>query len=149
MSTKKSVFLSTNTVEWISLTTQDGDSEPKWSNSINASVEQLRFLLTENFPQILNEEIEFLLPVYQDKKSITLPVNIPIDIMRHYGVISKDALDVKQQIAFELVSHMNQRQQLAIIYLIQIYHRQQWGDEGMTYRIRKAKDLMAKQKADD
>jgi hypothetical protein len=130
MATKKSVFLSDYTVGWIESTTKKDshDQGPKWSESLNATVEQFRHLLRTNLPELTRDEWTCLLNVYTGCyfPAHGVPARIASDMMDNVGAV--DIAELSDEYA-ELVrkTHaMSQAQQLAILYFVQMFWASDW-----------------------
>ena len=130
MSEKKSIFLSTGSVEWIHLTTQkDG---PKWSEAINSTIRQIRYLTKRSVPELTIEEWEVLIDVYKD---VEFPAYAPIpwiarDIMYSAGALSIESLNPEHAALVKKMDTLTDIQQLAILYVIQIYKNEEWHYKG-------------------
>lgn len=136
MAIKKSVFLSDYSVEWIELTTKktlnnkelDG---PKWSESINAAFEQLRFLLRSSLPSLSMDEWQAILNVYTGCyfPAHGVPARIASDMMDNIGAVDITIVEERAPDYAALVrkTHaMSQLEQLAILYFVQIFWSNDW-----------------------
>lgn len=136
MATKKSVFLSTRTVEWIEGTTKKAnfDEAPKWSESINATFEQFRFLLKNALPEFSTAEWEIILNVYAGCyfPAHGVPARIASDMMDNLGEVDLEKLTEFHPEYASLVrkTHaMTQVEQLAVLYFVQIFWSNNWTSE--------------------
>lgn len=134
MSTKKSVFLSTPTVDWIESTTINGDSNPKWSESINATFSQFRYLIAGALPELTMDEWQIILNVYAGSylPAHGFPPRIAGDIMDDVGAISIDSVENLMPKKAELIRKvhaMSQLEQLAVLYFAQIFWLNKWDSE--------------------
>ena len=121
MSAKKSIFLSTGSVEFIQLTTQKNG--PKWSEAINSTIRQIRYLIKYSIPELTVEEWETLIDVYKTEEfpAYGLRPWIARDIMSRYGILSTELLEPKQATLVKKMDGLDDVQQLAVLYVIQIY----------------------------
>lgn len=136
MATKKSVFLSDQTVGWIESTTKKtlNDQEldgPKWSEAINATFEQFRHLLRGAFPDLSMDEWQMILNVYAGCyfPSHGVPARIASDMMDNLGEIDIAQVEQTMPDYAALVRKMAaipQLQQLAILYFVQIFWSNDW-----------------------
>lgn len=139
MSTKKSVFLADHTVEWIESSTSrkinwNEPEGPKWSEAINATFEQLRFLLRESLPDLSMEEWETLLNVYSGCyfPAHGVPARIASDMMDKIGAVDIGEVETNTPDYAALIrkTHkMSQPEQLAILYFVQIFWSTDWKGE--------------------
>lgn len=137
MATKKSVFLANQTIDWIqSTTTKDHASKegPKWSESINATFEQFRYLLRISLPELDQGEWATILNVYAGTyfPAHGVPARIASDMMDNLGEISIESLRIQNPEYADLVEKVHQfdqTQQLAILYFVQIFWSQNWSGE--------------------
>jgi hypothetical protein len=131
MATKKSVFLSDLTTNWIEVTTKKDDFEQgaKWSEAINATFEQLIYLVRSSLPELSVKEWEIILNVYAGCyfPAHGVPARIASDIMDNFGEVDID--DIKPELAaFVRKTHaMSQTEQLAILYVAQMFLSKNWG----------------------
>lgn len=133
MAIKKSVFLSEQTANWITETTDKGEG-PKWSESINATFEQFRFLMKINLPELSEDEWEIILNAYEDCHfpAHGIPARIAQHIMEDQGAISLDTLKLlkpNHATLVEKVHTMSQTEQFAILYFVQLFWSKQWPGE--------------------
>lgn len=136
MANKKSVFLSDYTSQWIETTTSKplhGEG-PKWSESINATFEQFRFLLRGSLPELSMDEWTIILNVYAGCyfPAHGVPARIASDMMDNLGEISLDNLRKSQPDYAELVEKvyaLSQTEQLAILYFVQLFWSNNWVGE--------------------
>jgi len=138
MATKKSVFLGDVTVNWINITTIDTNAEdgPKWSEGINATFEQFRYLIKTSLPELSQEEWQIILNTYAGSyfPAHGVPARIASDIMDDLGVISIDALDPELADLVKKMHGLSQPEQLAVLYFVQIFWSgnvpagETWGD---------------------
>lgn len=133
MSTKKSVFLSDCTAEWVEFTTKKtiNDQEldgPKWSECINATFEQFRYLLRDSLPELTADEWTVILNVYAGCyfPAHGVPARIASDMMDNIGTI--DINDVVDDYAnlVRKVNGMSQLEQMAVLYFVQIFWLNDW-----------------------
>jgi hypothetical protein len=138
MATKKSVFLSGHTVSWIesttSVNTKEAEEGPRWSEAINATFEQFRFLLREALPELDADEWETILNVYAGIyfPAHGVPARIASDMMDNLGEISVEnveAVNPGYAALVKKVHAMPQAQQLAILYFVQIFWSSDWRGE--------------------
>lgn len=133
MATKKSVFLSTRTVEWIESTTKKDSHEQgaKWSESINATVDQFRFLLKTELPELEMIEWQAILNVYSGCyfPAHGIPARIASDMMDDAGAIEISELSEDYAALVRKVYAMTQVEQLAILYFVQIFWSSDWKGE--------------------
>lgn len=136
MATKKSVFLSDYTVAWIDSTTSkklNGEEleGPKWSESINATFEQFRFLLRGALPDLDVSEWQAILNVYAGCyfPAHGVPVRIASDMMDNIGecdIANVEKLIPEYAALIRKVHGMQQVEQLAILYFVQIFWSNDW-----------------------
>ena len=136
MATKKSVFLSDYTANWIETTTKKTLNEkdlegPKWSEAINATFEQFRFLLRESLPDLSMDEWQIILNVYAGTyfPAHGVPARIASDIMDNIGEVDIANVDnlMPEYAALIRKTHvMSQLEQLAILYFVQIFWSNVW-----------------------
>lgn len=130
MATKKSVFLSDYTTAWIEATTSKHlhNQGPKWSEAINATVEQFRFLLRGSLPDLDIEEWHIILNVYAGCyfPAHGVPARIASDMMDDLGEISIENLKPDYAALVRKVYAMSQLEQLAILYFVQIFWSNDW-----------------------
>lgn len=136
MATKKSVFLADFTVNWINDTTTkklNGEEldGPKWSESINATFEQFRFLLRDALPDLDQNEWQTILNVYAGCyfPAHGVPARIASDMMDNLGECDLAAVEKTMPDYAALVRKvhaMNQVEQLAILYFVQIFWSNDW-----------------------
>lgn len=136
MATKKSVFLSDYTVAWIEATTSkhSHDQGPKWSEAINATVEQFRFLLRESLPELNIDEWTAILNVYAGCyfPAHGIPSRIASDMMDNVGEISLEKLEQSSPdyaVLVKKIYAMSQLEQLAVLYFVQIFWSHDWNGE--------------------
>ena len=133
MATKKSVFLSDYTVNWIESTTSkklngtDIDG-PKWSESINATFEQFRFLLRTSLPELTMAEWQTILNVYAGCyfPAHGVPARIASDMMDNIGAVDLNQVEQNYADLVRKVHAFNQVEQLAILYFVQIFWSNDW-----------------------
>ena len=121
MSAKKSIFLSTGSVEFIQLTTQkDG---PKWSEAINSTIRQIRYLIKYSIPELTIGEWKTLINVYKTEEfpAYGLKPWIARDIMYKAGALSVEQLTTEDSALVKKMDALTDVQQLAVLYVIQIY----------------------------
>lgn len=123
MSVKKSVFLTDLTAQWIEATTAGSPDSPAWSSAINATVEQLRYLLGQSLPDLTQEEWSALLNVYTGchMPGHGLPARIASDIMDDAGALELSELTEERQTLVRKMHALNQTEQLAVLYFIQLF----------------------------
>jgi hypothetical protein len=133
MALKKSVFLSTRTAAWIeSITKKESHGEgPKWSEAINATFDQFRFLLKSELPELTMEEWEVILNVYTGCyfPAHGVPARIASDMMDNVGAIDLSELSAEYSEMVKKVYAFSQVQQLAILYFVQIFWSCNWKGE--------------------
>jgi hypothetical protein len=130
MSSKKSVFLSTRTVEWIESTTKKDshDQGPKWSEALNATVDQFRFLLKSELPDLTMDEWTVILNVYTGCyfPAHSVPARIASDMMDNVGAVDLAELSPDYAEMVKKIHALTQIQQLAILYFVQIFWSSDW-----------------------
>lgn len=128
MATKKSVFLSTETVDWIKKTTADDLTNPKWSESINASFSQFRYLIRESVPDLSPADWRIILNIYSGCifPAHRLPVRIARDIMDDIGEIDISKMPAEYSALIRKLHDLSQLQQMAILYFVQIFWLRKW-----------------------
>jgi hypothetical protein len=133
MSIKKSVFLSDNTAQWVTTTTGDiqAGENPRWSESINATFDQFRYLIANSLPELNAYEWQIILNVYAGcyMPAHALPARIASDIMDDMGEISIDTVEKvlpEKAALIRKVHGMNQLEQLSILYFNQIFWLNKW-----------------------
>ena len=136
MATKKSVFLTTHTAFWIESSTKKANFEesPKWSESINTTFEQFRFLLRGALPELSMDEWTIILNVYSGCyfPAHRTPARIASDMMDNLGEISLENLEKNQPDYATLVKKiykLSQLEQLAILYFVQIFWLNKWTED--------------------
>lgn len=133
MSSKKSVFLSARTADWIKSTTQKDshDQGPKWSEAINATFDQLRYLLKTELPDLSPDEWTVILNVYAGSHfpAHGVPASIASDMMDDVGAIDLQSLAPDYAELIKKVHAFSQLQQLAILYFVQIFWAADWGSD--------------------
>jgi len=133
MATKKSVFLSDRTAEWIKDATNKSefDQSVKWSESINATFDQFRFLLQSSMPDLSMEEWTIILNVYAGSyfPAHGIPARIALDMMDHVGKIDIDNLASDYADLIRKVYAMSQLEQISILYFVQIFWGNKWTGE--------------------
>jgi hypothetical protein len=134
---KKSVFLSSKTVEWIECTTKiyhPASDGPKWSEAINATFEHLRFLLKNSLPDLSAEEWEIILNVYAGcyMPAHGVPARIASDMMDDLGEVSIENVRKNLPAYADLVIKihaLSQTEQFAILYFVQIFWSRDWSGD--------------------
>lgn len=130
MSTKKAVFLSDYTANWIQSTTtiESHAQGPKWSESINSTFDQLRYLLKTSLPELSIDEWEIILNVYAGSyfPAHGVPARIARDMMDNVGACSIEELSHDYAKLVKKVHTFSQTQQLAILYFVQIFWVNDW-----------------------
>jgi len=131
MATKKSVFLADLTVAWIETTTQKDHAAhdgPKWSEAINATFEQFRFLMRESLPDLSQDEWTIILNVYAGCyfPAHGVPARIASDMMDNVGAVSVEDLTPDYAALVRKVHALSQPQQLAVLYFVQIFWSANW-----------------------
>ena len=125
MATKKSVFLCSHTTDWINATTANPDKGegPHWSESINATFEQMRYLLRGALPDLSQDEWQIILNTYAGSyfPAHGVPARIASDIMDSIGEVSLDNVETHYRALVEKVHAMSQLEQLATLYFVQIF----------------------------
>jgi broad specificity polyphosphatase/5'/3'-nucleotidase SurE len=126
MAVKKSVFLSDRTANFIKLTTcKEGfDIAPKWSESINATTDQFRYLLKINVPELSIYEWTSIFNVYNGcmNRAHSVPVRVASDMMDYRGAIDLEQVEKDDPDYAALVRKvyaMTQVEQIAITYVAQ------------------------------
>jgi len=124
MAFKKSIFLANPSVEWIEATATRFDlgEGTKWSEAINATFEQLIFLLEDALPTLAVTEWEALLNLYKDYQfpAHGVPAQVARDLMSDGKVIDLSQLKDKEAALARKVHAYTQVQQMAILYVIQL-----------------------------
>lgn len=129
MATKKSVFLSDTTVSFINATTSGPDDDgPKWSNAINASIEQYRYLLASAMPELTDMEWQAILNTYAGcyMPAHNYPPRIASDMMDDMGEINIDNVEPERAALIKRIHAMSQLEQMAILYFNQIFWLNDW-----------------------
>lgn len=131
MSTKKSVFLSDVTVDWIESTTKKdhpASDGPKWSEAINATFEQFRFLLRTSLPELSADEWQTILNVYAGCyfPAHGVPARIASDMMDNVGAVDINELSEDYAALVRKAHAMSQVEQLAVLYFVQMFLSQSW-----------------------
>jgi len=131
MGIKKSVFLSNSTEQWIADTTIKNEKNPLWSESINVTFAQFRLLLKNSLPELTNDEWMMIINIYKEcyMPGHALPARIASDIMIFFGAVDVNTLsDDCRDIVIKL-NTMSQAEQLAILYVVQIYWANKWTED--------------------
>ena len=130
MAIKKSVFLSDRTGEWISVTTcKSGfDMTPKWSESINATTDQFRYLLKVSIPDLNIYEWTSIFNIYNGchMPAHSIPARVASDMMDNIGAIDLENVGKDYAALVRKVYAMTQTEQLAITYVAQIFWSSEW-----------------------
>jgi hypothetical protein len=133
MATKKSVFLADHTAGWIEITTQKYGFEEgaKWSEAINATFEQFRYLIKTSLPELTVDEWTIILNVYTGCyfPAHGVPARIASDMMDNVGAVSLEELSPEYAELVKKVHAMTQIEQLAILYFVHIFWAGKWGGE--------------------
>jgi hypothetical protein len=136
MATKKSVFLSDRTTQWITATTGDIQTgeNPKWSESINATFDQFNTLIANALPKLSSNEWQIILNTYAGcyMPAHSLPARIASDIMDDLGAIdiaSVEKLYPDTASLIRKVHAMSQLEQLSILYFNQVFWLNKWDCE--------------------
>jgi len=126
MSVKKSIFIASETEEWIKATSsvvdKVGKVDTKWSESINATFEQFIYILEESLSVLADSEWSIIFNAYENSHfpAHAVPARVASDIMTVAKVI--DIADLPNDCA-ELVRKihaMNQAEMSAILYVVQL-----------------------------
>ena len=128
MANKKSVFLANKTIEWIESTTTrfDKGGAAKWSESVNATFEQLIFLLEDSLPNLSSDEWLLIFSLYADYTfpAHGVPAKIASDVMARALARAKDVdpgqLKGKDLELVNKVHGYSQIEKMAILYVIQL-----------------------------
>lgn len=125
MAIKKSVFLSDRTGEWISTTTCKSG---KWSESINATTDQFRYLLRVSVPELSIEEWTSIFNIYNGchMPAHSIPARVASDMMDDIGAIDLENVDKDYAALVRKVYAMTQAEQMAITYVAQIFWSSEW-----------------------
>lgn len=136
MANKKSLFLSDFTSDWIkTTTTKKIDNElndgPKWSESVNATFEQFRFLLRDALPDLDANEWQKILKVYSGCyfPAHGVPARIASDMMDDIGecdLANVEKLNPEYAALVRKAHSFSQIEQLAILYFVQIFWLNDW-----------------------
>jgi len=134
MSNKKMVYLSDRTCAWITDTTAkpDFDQKPRWSEAVNETVEQFRYLLRESLPNLSMDEWTILLNIYArcPYPAHGIPPRIASDMMDSMGAALIEDVKNPDYAALVRKTHgMSQIEQLAILYFIQMFLASKWNCE--------------------
>jgi hypothetical protein len=136
MATKKSVFLSDRTTQWITATTGDiqAGENPRWSESINATFDQFSTLIANALPELSPDEWQIILNTYAGcyLPAHSLPARIASDIMDDMGAIditSVEKLYPDTALLIRKVHGMSQLEQLSILYFNQVFWLNKWDCE--------------------
>lgn len=142
---KKSIFLSEESERWIVVTTQPYKSyqssdvkSVKWTESINASILNLKSILASAFPDFTNEEWEIIFLIIKRKSKLREAVENHINFLgfERYD-ISEDILmfnfllDAKQQceaakLLAQKIRAMTKVEQLSILYCLKVFLLDEW-----------------------
>lgn len=123
MGVKKSVFLSDSAVNWAEVTTATLGENPKWSEAINAAIDQLRSLIKSAMPDLTQDEWVIIANTYTGcyMPAHRNPVKIASDVMDNLGVIDINKLDVETRGLVEKLYNMSQLEQMAVMYVVQVF----------------------------
>ena len=141
---KKAIFLSEASERWIVVTTQPYGSveakSVKWTESVNASIMNLKSILASALPDFTNEEWEIIFLIIKGKTKLREAVENHTNFLAFEKYdISEDILmfnfllDAKQQceaakLLAQKISAMTKVEQLSILYFLQVYLLDQWVD---------------------
>ena len=116
MAIKKSVYLSTPTQEWIEST-----SNGKWSEAINATFDQIQYLVKKNCPELEQDEWDELKVLYKDDPfpAFKTDINIAFDLMRSLGALEIYEISNKDKALVSRLRDLTYIKQLAVLYTIQ------------------------------
>jgi len=131
MGIKKSVFLSNGTEQWIADTTIKNEKNPLWSESTNVTFAQFKWLLKNSLPELDNGDWNIIINTYKGcyMPGHVLPARIASDIMIFFGAVDVNTLsDDCRDIVIKL-NTMSQAEQLAILYVVQIYWANKWTED--------------------
>lgn len=140
---KKAIFLSEESERWIVVTTQPlglgvVNQSVKWTESINASIQNLKNILASSLPELTVTEWAIIFNIIKIKTEAKGIVENHTQFLAFEKYdISKDIsafnylLDSKQQcedaklLALKMHS-MNKVEQLAILYFVQVFLLNEW-----------------------
>jgi hypothetical protein len=144
---KKSIFLSEESERWIVVTTQPYESyqssdvkSVKWTESINASILNLKSILASALPDFTNEEWSIIFSIIKRKTKLREAVENQINFLafKKYD-ISEDIKDFsfllnsKQEceranLLAQKIHSMTKVEQLSILYFLQVFLLDEWTD---------------------
>jgi len=127
---KKSLSLSATTKNWVML--NNPDCEEKWSAPINAAISHFSQLLKNALPDLSDDEWKIILNTYAgcDMPAYRKhPLSIAKDIMDDLGVIDINALSNDHLRVVLKLHDLSQIQQLAILYVAQIFWLNELGSQ--------------------
>jgi len=134
MSNRKVFYISERTCAWITDTTAKPafGEKARWSEAVNATIEQYRYLLRQSLPDLDMEEWTIILNVYSacHFPAHGMPARVASDMLDNVGAESID--DITNAAYKALVSRvysMTQLEQLAILYFVQIFWANKWNLE--------------------
>ena len=121
MGTKKNMSLSVETVEFLEARKMGPDNQIRWSPSVNSMFNQVRWILSQELPDLKNEEWQVIFNTYV---GIALggfhpPFRIASDVMDNNGEVDINNLDDKIANTIKKVHKLSQVQQWAIMDMVQ------------------------------
>jgi hypothetical protein len=142
---KKAVYLSEESEKWIVSTTKPSalvdkaDQSIKWTESINASIQNLKKILASSLPDLTTDEWSIVFTILKGKIEAGLVENYALNLAFEKYDISADIsefnflLKSKQQCddakSLALKMHnMNKIERLAILYFVQVFLLNDWAD---------------------
>lgn len=122
---KKSVYLSSDTCDWIAATT--GENHPEWSSSINATYAEFRHLLRDALPDLTQAEWALLLDAQNGNLSrFRLPIRLSNQLMDNVGALALDDVTAEYGALVRKCHAMNQTEQLAATYFCHLFWSSRW-----------------------
>ncbi len=138
-------MLSDNSVGFIRAREKDSEEGVKWSRAINESFNILRYLLSQELPNLTQDEWLIILDAHNGViTDFHFPIRLASDIMDHYGVISVDDLADEIKAVVLKVYKMSQAQQCAILDMVKKYWSYDWSSvkfKNLNEQIEKIKKL--------
>ena len=121
MSELKKIYMTDQTLRFISVRTKCQDESPSWSAAVNSGFTALEFFYRDNMPELTFNEWLMILNAYcgTAMDHLHLPVNMASDIMDDLGADSLDQLDETYQLIIKHIASLTQGQQLAALDLVQ------------------------------
>lgn len=128
MSTKKTIFLTDQSVNFIKLTSQIEGDGVTWTNAINAGLEQLQYLIGNALPSLTIKEWETILNCYAGcfQPAFGIPAWIASDLMDNVGAKNLDETEPGYRVLVEKCAGMTQAEQMAVLYFVQAFWSDDW-----------------------